>query len=62
MIILSHRGFWKTKDEKNTITSFKRSFDCGFGTETDLRDHDGEIVISFIKYNGWSKFAISFKY
>lgn len=46
MIILSHRGFWKTKDEKNTITSFKRSFDCGFGTETDLRDHDGEIVIS----------------
>lgn len=46
MIILSHRGFWKTNDEKNTITSFKRSFDCGFGTETDLRDHDGEIVIS----------------
>lgn len=46
MIILSHRGFWKTIDEKNTITSFKRSFDCGFGTETDLRDHNGEIVIS----------------
>ncbi|OCG61279.1 phosphodiesterase [Gilliamella sp. Nev6-6] len=46
MIVLSHRGYWKAIEEKNTEISFKRSFDLGFGTETDLRDHDGEIVIS----------------
>lgn len=46
MIVLSHRGYWKTADEKNTEVAFQRSFDLGFGTETDLRDHAGELVIS----------------
>ncbi|QYN43925.1 phosphodiesterase [Gilliamella sp. ESL0441] len=46
MIILSHRGYWKEVEEKNTKISFERSFDLGFGTETDLRDHHGKIVIS----------------
>jgi glycerophosphoryl diester phosphodiesterase len=46
MIILSHRGYWKTSEEKNTIRAFERSFSMGFGTETDIRDYRGELVIS----------------
>lgn len=46
MIVLSHRGYWKTPDEKNTVAAFRRSFDLGFGTETDVRDRFGELVIS----------------
>jgi len=46
MIILSHRGYWKTTQEKNTKIAFDRSFTLSFGTETDLRDRDGKLVIS----------------
>ena len=46
MIILSHRGYWKSAPEKNTPAAFHRSFDLGFGTETDVRDRNGELVIS----------------
>ena len=46
MRVISHRGFWKSPEEKNQPVAFKRSFDLGFGTETDLRDRDGAIVIS----------------
>jgi hypothetical protein len=46
VIILSHRGYWTTPDEKNTEAAFRRSFELGFGTETDFRDLDGDIVIS----------------
>jgi hypothetical protein len=46
MIILSHRGYWKDKDEKNLPISFERSFKLDFGTETDIRDYNGELVIS----------------
>lgn len=46
MIIISHRGYWKTATEKNTIEAFSRSFSLGFGTETDIRDYHGELVIS----------------
>jgi hypothetical protein len=46
MPILSHRGWWLTDDEKNTEVAFVRSFAAGYGTETDLRDHEGTIVIS----------------
>ncbi len=46
MIILSHRGYWKKKNEKNSITAFERSFFRGFGTETDIRDFKGELVVS----------------
>lgn len=46
MEIISHRGYWKTPDEKNKTVAFKRSFSLGFGTETDIRDFDGELVIS----------------
>jgi glycerophosphoryl diester phosphodiesterase len=46
MQILSHRGFWIDPKEKNTDIAFRRSFELGFGTETDVRDLDGELVIS----------------
>lgn len=46
MIIISHRGYWKTVPEKNGVVAFRRSFDLGFGTETDVRDLNGKLVIS----------------
>ncbi|WP_038903347.1 hypothetical protein [Dickeya zeae] len=46
MKIISHRGYWKDAKEKNTLEAFSRSFDKGFGTETDIRDYKGKLVIS----------------
>lgn len=46
MIVLSHRGYWKEINEKNLSIAFERSFSLGFGTETDIRDYKGELVIS----------------
>lgn len=46
MLILSHRGYWQNEEEKNREISFERSFSLGFGTETDIRDYKGKLVIS----------------
>ncbi len=46
MKILSHRGYWKDPAEKNRPEAFVRSFALGFGTETDVRDRDGALVIA----------------
>ncbi len=46
MQIISHRGYWKVPEEKNTLAAFERSFSLGYGTETDIRDFRGELVIS----------------
>lgn len=46
MNIISHRGYWKSEEEKNKKISFDRSFKLGFGTETDIRDYMGKLVIS----------------
>lgn len=46
MRILSHRGYWLTPSEKNMPEAFDRSFASGFGTETDVRDLDGTLVIA----------------
>lgn len=46
MEILSHRGYWVDPAEKNQVAAFERSFDLGFGTETDVRDHAGRLVIA----------------
>ncbi len=46
MIVLSHRGYWKERPERNTRAAFLRSFSLGFGTETDVRDSHGTLVIS----------------
>lgn len=44
--IISHRGYWKSRDEQNRPVAFERSLELGFGIETDLRDHDRAVVIS----------------
>lgn len=46
MKIISHRGLWKTINEKNNIIAFKKSIDLNYGIETDIRDYKGELVIS----------------
>lgn len=46
MKVLSHRGYWKTAEEKNAAVAFERSFLLGYGTETDIRDCRGELLIS----------------
>ena len=46
MEIISHRGYWIKPEEKNSFIAFERSFNLGFGTETDIRDFQGDLVIS----------------
>jgi glycerophosphoryl diester phosphodiesterase len=60
MVILSHRGYWKEVLEKNTRAAFELSFTLGFGTETDLRDRDGQLVISHDMANANSMLAEEF--
>lgn len=46
MKIISHRGFWNNEIQKNSKESFINSFTQDFGTETDIRDLNGRLVIS----------------
>ena len=46
MNILSHRGYWLVPEEKNTPVAFERALCHGFGIETDIREFNGELVIS----------------
>lgn len=46
MQVLSHRGFWALRSEQNDPVAFRRSFEEGFGTELDLRDLGGRLVVS----------------
>ena len=46
MIILSHRGFWRAPEEKNAPVAFRRTLGEGFGTETDVRDQHGALVVA----------------
>lgn len=46
MKIISHRGYWQEPAEKNSEIAFRRSFNLGFGTETDVRDCKGRLVIA----------------
>ena len=52
MKILSHRGFGENNNQKNSLFSFKNTIECGFGTETDIRDHNKNLVISHDVSNG----------
>ena len=45
-MILAHRGIWNEIVEQNTMIAFKRAFERKIGIETDIRDYNGEIVIS----------------
>lgn len=46
MEVISHRGFWLKPEEKNTLRAFQHTVRSGFGTELDVRDHLGKMVIS----------------
>ncbi len=46
MELLSHRGYWKKPEEKNTKAANDLSFKNGWGIETDIRDFNNELVIS----------------
>lgn len=46
MTTLAHRGFWTAADERNTLAAFRAAFAHGWGVELDVRDLDGELVIS----------------
>lgn len=46
MKILCHRGYWKKEQEKNTLEAIRRALECGFGFESDIRDYNGQLVIS----------------
>ncbi|GBR52422.1 MULTISPECIES: PI-PLC domain-containing protein [Acetobacter] len=46
MMILAHRGMWKSLEDKNSLAAISRAFSHGYGLETDVRDHQGDVVIS----------------
>jgi glycerophosphoryl diester phosphodiesterase len=46
MIIISHRGYWSKNEDKNTLQSFNNTYSKSFGTETDIRDNNNQLVIS----------------
>jgi len=46
MNIIAHRGLWRSPEEKNSEEAFRAAFDAGFGAEIDVRDLDGELVVS----------------
>ncbi len=46
MKIIAHRGYWKKISEKNTLRAISRAVEEGYGVETDVRDMNGNLVIS----------------
>jgi hypothetical protein len=70
--IISHRGLWKSKVEQNSPQAFRNAAANGFAIETDVRDHQGELVVShdvvssfgsinFLEMDGFTKFALNIK-
>ena len=46
MTLLAHRGLWAAASARNTLQAFRDAFANGWGVELDVRDLDGEPVIS----------------
>lgn len=46
MQILAHRGAWSSRDEQNTAPILYKALTSGWGIETDIRDLNGELVVS----------------
>lgn len=46
MEFLAHRGLWFNRDDRNTLAALFRGLDEGYGIETDIRDLNGQLVIS----------------
>ena len=52
MNIIAHRGLWKEKIEQNSYQGIKKALDFGFGVELDVREKNGELIISHDPSNG----------
>lgn len=65
MEIISHRGYWLEPAEKNSRAAFERTLKAGFGTETDVRDLAGVLVVSHDPPTGgemaWSELVAMFE-
>ena len=46
MRILCHRGVWTTRGDQNTLDAIRAAWKQGWGIETDVRDLDGQLVVS----------------
>lgn len=46
MKIIAHRGLWNSEHERNSLEALKQAFSMSLSTETDVRDHLGEIIVS----------------
>lgn len=46
MIILAHRGYWNNMIERNSPRAIRMALEKGYGFESDVRDFNGELVIS----------------
>ncbi len=46
MQLLAHRGYWTEASQKNSLLALEKALVCGFGIETDIRDHQGQLVVS----------------
>lgn len=46
MIPLAHRGLWTIQEDQNSLAALVSAASKGLGIETDLRDLNGELVIS----------------
>jgi glycerophosphoryl diester phosphodiesterase len=46
VILLAHRGAWARAAQRNTLAAFRGAFANGWGVELDVRDLDGELVVS----------------
>lgn len=50
MILLAHRGDWFPDLPQNSPESFLRALNKGYGIETDVRDYQGQAIISHDPY------------
>lgn len=46
MEFLAHRGAWSNRVDQNSFSALCDALDKGFGLETDIRDLNGQLVIS----------------
>ena len=46
MKLLAHRGLWREREHGNSLPALRSALAEGMGIETDVRDHDGRLVIA----------------
>lgn len=46
MNILAHRGAWKQVEDKNSLTAIQKGLEIFNGVEIDVRDFNGQLVVS----------------